>query len=53
MKATSQIMFGTLVALIGAITLYTPGGWDWLSGLNLFLGGLLIGMGYVLYVIDR
>lgn len=53
MNGTTQIIIGFLVTCIGALTLASPGGWDALSGLNLFLGGLLIGMGFVFRVLER
>lgn len=45
MTGTQTVLLGFLVGAIGAITLAIPGGWDVLSGLNLFMGGLLIGLG--------
>lgn len=46
MTGTQNILLGILVSFIGAISLAVPGGWDWLSALNLWMGGLLIGIGY-------
>ena len=52
-RASWQIAIGLLITLVGGLTLYSPGGWEWLSALNIFFGGILIGMGYVLRILER
>ena len=47
MTGTQSILIGLLVGLIGVLSLVTPGGWDWLSVLNIWMSGLLIGVGAV------
>lgn len=45
MTGTQNIILGTLVGIIGIISLIIPGGWDWLSVINIWMSGLLIGIG--------
>jgi uncharacterized membrane protein len=42
-NTTSQII-GILVTAVGVSTLINPGGLDMLSALNIWMGGLLIGL---------
>jgi len=53
MSSTQQLLLGLLVTAIGCITLANPGGWDWLSALNIFMGGVLIGMGIVSRIVFK
>lgn len=43
-RVTRTGIIGVAVSVIGVLTLVAPGGWDWLSVFNIWMGGLLIGL---------